>query len=104
MFFDNSYFTVAIYLALIVAVVLPILHWHQSTTVDGRLQRMMVSCGIDEKSAVHAEQLLNLDMDAARSRCRNCQVTVLCDRWLDGETDVNNSFCPNAWLFTRAAG
>ena len=104
MFFDNSYFTVAIYLALIVAIVLAILHWHQSAAVDSHLQRMMVSCGIDEKTAANADQFLDLDMDAVRSRCRNCQVAVLCDHWLDGETDMNNSFCPNVWLFRKVAG
>jgi hypothetical protein len=60
MFFDNSYFTVAIYLAVIVAVVVAIHHWHQSAAVDSHVQRMMVSCGIREKTAANADQLLDL--------------------------------------------
>lgn len=104
MFFDNSYFTVAIYLAVIVAVVAAIHHWHHSAAVDSHVQRMMVSCGIREKTAANADQLLDLDMDAVRLRCRHCQAAVLCDRWLDGETDISNSFCPNAWLFRKVAG
>ena len=41
------------------------------------------------------------------SRCRRCRSEGLCDRWLAGSVEGDNSFCPNAQLFrtlTKAAG
>lgn len=102
-FFDNTYFTVAIYLAVIVGVIIGVLHWHQAQATDNRLHRMMLSCGMDEHTAANASQVLKLDINEARSRCQNCQITVLCDRWLNGEIIANNGFCPNARYFQRAA-
>jgi hypothetical protein len=104
MFFINSYFTVALGLAVIGGVSLLILHWRHSLATENRMKRMMLSCGIDKRAVEEADQHLCLDLDAIRSRCRQCPVTYLCDRWLDGEAVANNSFCPNAWLFLRAAG
>lgn len=103
MYFVNSYFTVALVLGVIGAVSLAILNWYYSATSRSRMKRMMLSCGIDAEIAEHADQLLRIDMDAVRSRCRNCPVTHLCDRWLEGEAVASNAFCPNAWIFQRAA-
>ena len=103
MVFINSYFTVGLALAVIGAVFLVILRRRQSTATESRMERMMVSCGIDEARAASEDQSLNIDFDAARIRCLNCPVTYLCDRWLDGEAVANNSFCPNAWIFQRPA-
>jgi len=105
MHFVNSNFTVAMALAFIVGIIiLAILHWRNSVATESRLTRMMLSCGIDEETAAKADQLLNFNMEAVRSRCRHCPVTHLCDSWLDGEAVASNSFCPNARIFLRAAG
>jgi Family of unknown function (DUF6455) len=104
MYFVNSYFTVAIFLAIIVGTIIVILRWHNSVAANSRLQRMMVSCGVEPAIADNADQLLAIDMDAVRRRCRHCPVTVQCDHWLDGESIAGNSFCPNAWHLARAAG
>jgi hypothetical protein len=103
MYFVNSYVVVAIYVAFVVGVIVVFLRWYKAVAVDSRIKRMMVSCGIDEVTASNADQLLNLDMDAARSRCRYCPVTDLCEEWLDGGAIASNSFCPNVWQFTAAA-
>ncbi len=104
MYFVNSYFTVAIALVFFGGVILAILYWHNSVVAEIRMKRMMVRCGIDEETAAKADQFANLDMDAVRTRCRHCPVTYLCDGWLDGGAIANNSFCPNACVFLRAAG
>ena len=103
MYFVNSYFMVAIYLAVFTGAIIAVLHWRKSLAATRRLQRMMLCCGIDRNATVRANPVLNLDMDAVRFRCRNCPVTDLCDRWLDGESIGSNSFCPNAWHFIEAA-
>ncbi len=103
--FVNSYFTFAMALAFIVGIIiLAVLHWRGSAAVESRLTRIMLSCGIDAETAAKADQLLNFDMDAVRTRCRQCPVTHLCDSWLDGEAVASNSFCPNARIFLKAAG
>ncbi len=103
MSFVNSYITVAVWLVVIGIVIIAILRWHVSDNSESRLKRMMLSCGIDEVTAQYADNLLKLDMDAVRSRCRQCVATDLCDRWLDGEAVAGNSFCKNAWYLTAAA-
>jgi len=103
MYILNSYITVAIYLTLIVSVVSAMLHWHNISAADSRMKRMMVSCGLNEETVLYAEHLLKLDMDEVRSRCRNCAVADLCDRWLEGEPVGSARFCPSIWSFTAAA-
>jgi hypothetical protein len=103
MYIVNSYFTVALALAVIGGIILAILHWYNLAAAKNRMKRMMVSCGIDEEIAEKADQLLKVDMVAVRSRCRHCPVTYLCDRWLDGHAIASNGFCPNARIFVQAA-
>jgi hypothetical protein len=102
-FFDNSYFTVALYLAIFFGAIVALLYWRKSLAVTSRRRRMMLCCGIDENPTIRADQVLILDMDAVQLRCRICPVTDLCERWLNGEVIVTNSFCPNAWHFIAAA-
>ena len=103
MYFVNSYFTVAIYLAVIVSLVLAILHRRNSLATDSRLRRMMESCGIDRETAENAGQLLKINMRVIRDRCRHCPATGLCDHWLNEEAATSNDFCPNAPVFRDAA-
>ena len=102
MYFVNSYFTVAIYLAVATSLFLAIFHWRKLLAAESRLRRMMESCGIDRNTAEHADQLLKVDMRAVRDRCRHCQVTGLCDHWLSEEAATSNDFCPNAGIFRAA--
>lgn len=103
MFNFDTYFAVAISLLIFAGLVLFVLHRQRSRDRDWRIRRMMMSCGIDEAVAARPDELLDIDMDAVRVRCRHCPVTYLCERWLDGEAVATNSFCPNAWYFRRAA-
>jgi hypothetical protein len=34
-----------------------------------------------------------------RARCRRCPVEDVCERWLAGELEGDNGFCPNANVF-----
>jgi hypothetical protein len=104
MYFINSYFTVAIYLAVATSLFLAIFHWRHLLASESRLRRMMESCGVDRNTAEHADQLLKVDMHAVRDRCRHCPATGLCDHWLNEDAATSNSFCPNASVFRTAAG
>jgi len=102
-YLGNSYFAVAVCLAVLTGAIIAILRWRNSLAVTNRLQRMMLCCGIDEDANVRADQLRKLDMVAVRLRCRVCPITDLCERWLDGASIASHSSCPNAWHFIAAA-
>jgi len=36
-----------------------------------------------------------------KARCRRCPSEGLCERWLLGKVDGENTFCPNALTFDR---
>ncbi len=103
MYFVNSYFTVAIYLAVATSLFLAFFRWHNLHATESRLRRMMESCGIDRETAENADRLLRIDMNAIRNRCRHCPATDLCDHWLSEEAATSNDFCPNAPVFRDAA-
>jgi len=46
---------------------------------------------------------LKATMKDARRRCKKCKHEDLCDRWLAGEGEWPNSFCPNAKTFQALA-
>ena len=91
MYFINSYFTVAIYLAVATGLFLAIFHWRNLLASESRLRRMMESCGVDRNTAEHADQLLKVDMRAVRNRCRHCPATTLCDHWLNEEAAASRA-------------
>ena len=64
---------------------------------------MMLTCGLDEETARDPGKYLDIDMKAARKRCRRCPAPEACDRWLNGDALPGNDFCPNAARFKAAA-
>lgn len=59
------------------------------------------------RAGVPAEVLRRGDVEAiikdVRSRCRACSSEGLCERWLAGEVEGENDFCPNAEIFRSLA-
>ena len=72
MYVVNSYVTLAIYLAIFLAVSAAAFQWQRSRAVSRRMLRMMLTFGIDEDTARNADALLDIDMRAARRRCYRC--------------------------------
>lgn len=100
--FVNSYITAGIAAAVVISVLFIVHYWYRIVVSNRRIYRMMLTCGIDDDTAKYPDQLLKLDMDGVRRRCRNCPVPETCDRWLNGEAVPNNHFCPNVWHFASA--
>ncbi len=67
-----------------------------------RLGRMMASFGLGLDDIEDSDSGTGLDMHAVRSRCRRCPIENVCERWLAGEIEGDNSFCLNAKVFARA--
>ena len=103
MYVINSYVTLAIYLFVFILVSAAVFQWQQTRAVHRRVLRMMLTFGIDERTARHADALLELDMRDVRRRCRRCPEPETCERWLNGETVPGNAFCPNAPHFAAVA-
>ena len=99
----DSWITVATGVAVLCGITIIIRNWVLAMISNRRMYRMMLSCGIDENTAKYADQLLDIDMNGVRRRCRNCPVPETCDRWLRGEAVPSNEFCPNVWHFMGAA-
>lgn len=99
MYVMNSHVTIALCLAVFLAVSAAALQWQRSRAVSKRMLRMMLTFGIDQETARNADALLDIDMKAARRRCYRCPAPAVCERWLNGETVPGNDFCPNASQF-----
>ena len=69
-----------------------------------RMNRMMTTFGLDPNKIASSDAGAGLDMQAVRSRCRMCPAEDLCERWLAGEVDGDNGFCPNAKIFGGVVG
>ena len=70
-----------------------------------RMMRMLTRAGVDSEVARHGDT--EAIIKDVRSRCLRCRSEGLCDRWLAGKVEGDNSFCPNAQIFralTRTAG
>ncbi len=64
---------------------------------ERRMQSMLEAIGLDpELAAVGGIETI---MAGVRHRCSACQSESVCERWLAGEEEGDNSFCPNARVF-----
>jgi uncharacterized protein DUF6455 len=70
-----------------------------------RMMQMLTRAGVDPEVARHGDT--EAIIQDVRSRCQKCRSEDLCDRWLAGKVEGDNSFCPNAQIFrvlTRTTG
>ncbi len=64
---------------------------------ERRMMQMLTRAGVDPEVARQGDtEAIIRDM---RSRCSKCGAEDLCDRWLAGKAEGDNSFCPNARIF-----
>jgi len=64
---------------------------------ERRMLSMIDSLGLDPEIVSNAE--LGTIMGEARQRCRGCTAEDVCERWLRGDEEGDNAFCPNARVF-----
>src|SRR6266498_5925162 len=62
-----------------------------------RLMHMLTRAGVDPDVAKHGDT--EAIIQDVRRRCLRCRSEDLCDRWLAGKVEGDNSFCPNAQIF-----
>ena len=64
---------------------------------ERRMRSMIDSVGLDPEIASSGD--LNTIMGEARKRCEACTTEDVCERWLRGDEEGDNAFCPNKRVF-----
>ncbi len=64
---------------------------------ERRMQTMLESVGLDPNLATSGE--IPTIMKEVRQRCSHCAAESVCERWLEGNEEGDNAFCPNAKVF-----
>lgn len=64
---------------------------------ERRMLTMIKSVGLDPEIVTSDE--IPAIMKEVRYRCRSCATEAVCERWLQGDEEGDNSFCPNAKVF-----
>ncbi len=91
---------------VMVAVTVVLFLWFQRSLAAGstrRRTRMLRRIGLDPDIATRGDPQTKAVMKEARRRCGNCRVEDICNRWLIGECEGGNAFCPNARVFRSLA-
>ena len=87
---------------IMVAVSVALVVWfsrYVAATSQGRMMQMLTRAGVDPEVARHGDT--EAIIQDVRSRCGKCRFEDLCDRWLAGKVEGDNSFCPNAQIFLK---
>jgi hypothetical protein len=61
------------------------------------MMQMLARAGVDPEVARRGDT--EAIIQDVRRRCGRCRSEALCDRWLAGKVEGDNSFCPNAQIF-----
>jgi len=64
---------------------------------ERRMQTMLESVGLDP--AIASSDDIPTIMKEVRQRCQSCGSEDVCERWLAGDKESDNAFCPNAKVF-----
>ncbi len=84
---------------IMLAVTVAMIAWFYRNKANHSLRRrtrMMTRIGLDPETT---DQQTLATMKAVTARCSVCNCEDYCERWLDGEVDGSNDFCPNAQTF-----
>jgi hypothetical protein len=85
---------------VMVAVIVALIVWFArdlAANSERRMLRMLMRAGVDPDVAARGDK--EAIIEDIRSRCRKCRAEALCERWLAGRVEGENTFCPNAQLF-----
>ena len=89
---------------IMVAVVAALFAWfarYFGASSERRMMRMLMGAGVDPDVAARGDK--KAIMEDIRGRCRKCRAEDLCERWLAGRIEGENTFCPNARILRSLA-
>ncbi len=70
---------------------------YQRSGSERRMRRMLKAVGLDPEIADSGD--IEAIMKDVRYRCRRCSSEAVCERWLAGQEEGSNDFCPNHRVF-----
>ena len=85
---------------IMVAVSVALVVWfsrYMAAASGSRMMHMLTRAGVDPEVARHGDT--EAIIQDVRGRCGSGRFEDLCDRWLAGKVEGDNSFCPNAQIF-----
>ena len=88
---------IAIVLVLVAAVLVFWFVKYKRSSSESRMQQMMQQAGLDP--ALIKQGDTQSIIAEIRRQCRKCESEALCERWLAGQEEGPNVFCPNARIF-----
>ncbi len=86
---------------VMMAVIVALFVWltrYLRASSEKRMMRMLMRAGVDHDIAARGDK--EAIFEDIRSRCRKCRAEDLCERWLAGKVEGENTFCPNAPIFS----
>ena len=86
---------------VMMAVIVALFVWfarYLGASPERRMMRMLMRAGVDPDIAARGDK--EAIIEDIRSRCRKCRAEDLCERWLAGKVEGDNTFCPNAPIFS----
>ena len=92
---------------LMVAVSVAMVLWFRQSEASASLRRLMgMTTRLRLNHVIEAgdNPKINAIMKNVRRRCAACPYEGYCERWLAGEVEGPNTFCPNASTFNALAG
>ncbi len=92
---------------IMVGVAVSLLVWLRSNMAAASARRMlamMTRVGVDPGPATFRGVRASAIRKVMLRRCKRCPREGLCERWLAGEVEGGNSFCPNAQTFRTLIG
>jgi len=99
----TSEITIALFMVLIPVALLLWFERSEAAATVTRMVRMMSRAGLDTRIATRGSLRARTIMKDARTRCGRCNCEDRCELWLDGKTEGENTFCPNARVFGMLA-
>lgn len=96
-------FEIGVALAM-VAVIVSLFVWFRRNlraNSEKRMTRMLMRAGVDPDIVAKGDK--EAIIKDIRSRCRKCPAENLCERWLAGKVEGENTFCPNLRIFDALA-
>lgn len=93
---------IALVLLLAAAIAVLLFLRYKRSNTERRMMSMLERQGLDPEIARLGDT--KAIIDAIRQRCSRCQSEAVCERWLAGEIEGDNDFCPNAQVFKNLGG
>ena len=94
-------FGIAAILVVVAITLVAVFLRYKDSRSQWRMNSMLRRVGVDPEVIKSGNQ--KEIITAIRKRCKQCQTEDICERWLAGDIEGSNSFCPNMKVINSLA-